>query len=265
MALRAQMAEKQNQRGRERERPREVTPAREATPQRAASPADRRGQQLEYAAALKEQMEQNAARRGNSRGRRPEPERAPNPEDAWCGGGSHRARDAANAKMEYAAALQQQMQDNVQRKARQDHHAENDPRAREWEPDRVANRPEPDRRAQQMEYKAALEQQMQANAARRGSSARRNPEPSGQDYGGGYGGGYGGMQFAGEASAVGSRERRQEVAAKDEYARELRQQMADKQSRDARTRETVPTQQAPRPAGGYAVKQPPGGFSQGLW
>ena len=27
----------------------------------------------------------------------------------------------------------------------------------------------------------------------------------------------------------------------------------------------VQAQQAPRPGGGYAVKQPPGGFSQGLW
>ena len=52
----------------------------------------------------------------------------------------------------------------------------------------------------------------------------------------------------------------------DDELAEVRAQMAEKNARSApRAEQPVQNQQAPRPGGGYAVKQPPGGYSQGLW
>jgi hypothetical protein len=100
---------------------------------------------------------------------------------------------------------------------------------------------------------------MAENAQRRGNSrSRREPEPQQPQYGGGF-------EFSAHAQAPQPGQRDRRVSDKEEYAAALRAQMAEKDARRAPQEVQQRHEAAPMPSGGYSIKQPPGGYSQGLW
>jgi len=102
---------------------------------------------------------------------------------------------------------------------------------------------------------------MAENAARRGNSrSRREPEPrpEPQQYGGGF-------EFSAHSQAPPPGQRDGRRTDKEEYAAALRAQMAERDARRAPPEAQQRHEQAPMPCGGFSVKQPPGGYSQGLW
>merc|ERR1719281_203730 len=118
-----------------------------------------------------------------------------------------------------------------------------------------------ERRTAQLEYAADLQRQMAENAQKRGNSrSRREPEPrpEPQHYGGGF-------EFSEHSQAAPPGQRDRRVSDKEEYAAALRAQMAEKDSRRAPQQVQQRHEAAPMPSGGFSVKQPPGGYSQGLW
>jgi hypothetical protein len=119
-----------------------------------------------------------------------------------------------------------------------------------------------DKRAAQLEYAADLQRQMAENAQKRGNSrSRRDPaeyRPEPQNIRGGF-------EFSEHAQAPPPGQRDRRVNDKEEYAAALRAQMDEKNARRAPREAQQRHEAAPMPSGGFSVKQPPGGYSQGLW
>merc|ERR1719161_206851 len=231
----------------------------------------------DYAAALRAQMAEKEARepRGRSRVRTPESAGGYGAPASVAPASRDPSQDRRTAQLEYAAALQQQMQANADRRRSDNHRGYAEP-SREPPREREQNNifgsalppPAPpsaggdaDRRTAQLEYAADLQRQMAENAARRGNSrSRREPEPrpEPQQYGGGF-------EFSAHSQAPPPGQRDGRRTDKEEYAAALRAQMAERDARRAPPEAQQRHEQAPMPCGGFSVKQPSGGYMQGLW
>lgn len=227
----------------------------------------------EYAAALRAQMAEKDARapRSHSRGRVSTPPESAHGGQAYPGqpGAGHNyaraQQDQRTAQMEYAAALQQQMADNSQRRASSRPQRDSSYAPPAAQPTHEAPmyqyggnagpQREEEKRNNQLAYAADLKAQMEANAARRGPSrSRREPEDHRS-----------GMNIGEFSQPPPSGQRDQRAANQQDYANALRAQMAEKADRRAPREHSAVNEQAPRPSGGFSVQQPPGGFSHGLW